>query len=97
MIQQGTSRDTHAILEPQKRDSPGPTLPSYIGTTCHFIVTTEQESSFPSENLDEGMVSMKVFHGVGGTFLNKLFLHFGPKVNLASPMSISPGWIQCVA
>ena len=45
MIQQGTSRDTHAILEPQKRDSPGPTLPSYIGTTCHFIVTISGEHS----------------------------------------------------
>ena len=56
---------------------------------------SEQNNSFLSGNLERNDTAVKVLCGAIGMLLNKLFLFFGSKMDLASLGSIGLGWSLC--
>lgn len=102
---QKTNAGAHTLLQVQNRDSPGPPLATdlpFLPVQKHL----EKQPVFAMSLLSKITPSLqgiwceiiqppKVLPGVIGMFLNKLFLFFGPEVDLASPRSISLGWILC--
>lgn len=92
MAQQRTSRGTRTSSPGRGTALDPPLLPMQEQPV---LATSLLSKKSPSHQRiwSEMILPLKVFHGVIGMFSNKLFLLFGPKVNLASPRSISLGWI----